>query len=220
MLQRLNDRTWPVGTNLPHEVQLAEEFQVSRGTVRRALESLVDAGLVERRRKAGTRVVERRAYASTLTIPIVRDEIEQAGYRYGYKLLFSQMGGSDLDTQGLFGEAPLRWVKCLHLRDGRPYQYEDRLINVDTIPEAAEQSFVELSPNEWLVAHVPYSAVRTVLRADLAGGEDIRYLQLRAGDVIFVVERYTALGKQPLTFVRLRHPGHTFQIVTEVDTSC
>lgn len=44
------------GENLPGEQRLAESFGVSRVTVRRALEALSDAGLVEKRAGSGTTV--------------------------------------------------------------------------------------------------------------------------------------------------------------------
>jgi GntR family transcriptional regulator len=47
---------YPVGSVLPTENQLAEQFGVSRATVRAALSELQQLGLVSRRRNAGTRV--------------------------------------------------------------------------------------------------------------------------------------------------------------------
>lgn len=47
---------YPVGTILPTEFELAEQFDVSRATVRSALRELQQLGLVSRRRNIGTRV--------------------------------------------------------------------------------------------------------------------------------------------------------------------
>ena len=44
---------YPVGQRLPTECLLADEFEVSRGTVRRALQRLTDSGAVERRPGVG-----------------------------------------------------------------------------------------------------------------------------------------------------------------------
>jgi GntR family transcriptional regulator len=52
------------GTILPTEHQLSDRFAVSRITARRALDELSDMGLVERRRRIGTRVIHRAAPAS------------------------------------------------------------------------------------------------------------------------------------------------------------
>jgi DNA-binding GntR family transcriptional regulator len=47
----------PVGTMLPTEFELCEQFEVSRYTIREALRLLFEAGLVSRRRGAGTIVI-------------------------------------------------------------------------------------------------------------------------------------------------------------------
>jgi DNA-binding GntR family transcriptional regulator len=48
------------GSFLPNELELAESWRLSRPTVRRAIQELVDAGLVVRRRGVGTTVVNQR----------------------------------------------------------------------------------------------------------------------------------------------------------------
>lgn len=47
---------WESGDRVPSEAELATAFEVSRITVRRAVQELADEGLVERRRGSGTRV--------------------------------------------------------------------------------------------------------------------------------------------------------------------
>lgn len=48
----------PPGTLFGNEIQLAEELGLSRPTMRKAMEHLVDKGLIVRRRGIGTRVVQ------------------------------------------------------------------------------------------------------------------------------------------------------------------
>jgi len=215
ILRRINDQTWPAGFTLPQEEKLAEEFGVARGTMRRALSSLVDAGLIERKRRAGTRVVDRRSHSSTLTIPIVRHEIETKGARYGYRLIETELVDAIDPDAALFGAARLRRVLCLHLSDDAPYQLEDRLINVDAVPEAERETFTQISPNEWLVQRAPYSSIKTVLRAEQASHSDQTHLGLDAGTPVFVIERQTRFKDAPLTAVRLSHPADRFEISTQ-----
>ncbi|MBQ8829365.1 MAG: GntR family transcriptional regulator [Burkholderiaceae bacterium] len=47
---------WPVGSVIPGEIELAKHYQVSRDTVRKALNALTKEGLFERRPHIGTRV--------------------------------------------------------------------------------------------------------------------------------------------------------------------
>ena len=53
---RIRDRTYPQGGKIPPENQLAQEFQVSRATIRDAQRLLVAQGLLVRRQGAGTYV--------------------------------------------------------------------------------------------------------------------------------------------------------------------
>jgi DNA-binding GntR family transcriptional regulator len=56
LAQRIAHGGYPVGTVMPNELDLAEQLGVSRSTVRAALGELQQAGLISRRRNAGTRV--------------------------------------------------------------------------------------------------------------------------------------------------------------------
>ena len=56
VLQRIRTREWGPGALIPTEEALAREFGCARATVSRALREVAAAGLLERRRKAGTRV--------------------------------------------------------------------------------------------------------------------------------------------------------------------
>jgi DNA-binding GntR family transcriptional regulator len=56
----ISDGTLPPGTRLDNEVQLAQSLGLSRPTMRRAMQYLVDKGVLVRRRGVGTRVVQPR----------------------------------------------------------------------------------------------------------------------------------------------------------------
>jgi GntR family transcriptional regulator len=54
---RIAGGAYPVGSNLPTEVELCAEFEVSRYTVREALRRLVEQGFLARRQGSGSEVV-------------------------------------------------------------------------------------------------------------------------------------------------------------------
>lgn len=58
--QRIEDGSFPVGALLPTEVELCEEFGVSRYTVREALRRLTEAGYLQRRQGSGSQVLSAR----------------------------------------------------------------------------------------------------------------------------------------------------------------
>ena len=56
MLSRIAKGTWEVGRRLPNEFELAAEFGVSQGTMRRALIALEESGVLSRKPGRGTLV--------------------------------------------------------------------------------------------------------------------------------------------------------------------
>ena len=63
--ERIVNGTWPEGFVLPPEAELARQMAVSEGTIRRAMQSLTQEGLLMRRPRTGT-VVTGRAPQHTL----------------------------------------------------------------------------------------------------------------------------------------------------------
>lgn len=214
LLSRITSGAWAPGGLIPHEAELAREFDCTRPTVARALGDLVKAGLIERRRRAGSRVVERSGREAVLSIPLVRAEIEASGRRYGYRRVLRAEAPVPADLRAGFGEGPALHVICLHSADDRPYQLEDRWINLRSVPRAAQEPFTEIGPNEWLVREVPFSRAEHGLSAAAATQAEAKLLGITAGEPVFVIERQTWLGAAPVTSARLIHPGAGFRLTT------
>jgi DNA-binding FadR family transcriptional regulator len=52
----IESKTWPVGTRIPPEMELMEQFGVSRNTLREAIRAHVHAGLLQTKQGSGTYV--------------------------------------------------------------------------------------------------------------------------------------------------------------------
>lgn len=217
LLERITSGAWPPGERIPDEVDLAREFGCTRPTVSRAMRGLVEAGLVERRRKAGTRVVRRDAREAVVAIPVVRAEIERRGSRYRFLCLRRRLAAPPAPIRAALGLDPRRralHVLGLHLADERPWQLEDRWINLQTVPAARHERFDDVSPNEWLLARIPYSRAEHAFSAGTPGEEERELLALAPDEPVFVIERTTWLGADAVTRARLSHPGHAFRLTS------
>lgn len=64
LIDSIGGGIYPVGGLLPTEMELCEQYQISRSTVREALRKLRDIGLISRRRRVGTKVLSRGPAAS------------------------------------------------------------------------------------------------------------------------------------------------------------
>jgi len=218
LARRIAERVWAPGTLIPGEEVLAREFGAARATVNRALQELARSGLVERRRKSGTRVALHPLREARFVIPIVGNEITARGAEYRYRLLSRTIDRPPeviAARLGLSLSELVLHVRCLHLADGAPYQFEDRWINLTAVPAARQESFETIGPNEWLVTHAPFSDAEFTFMAAAANEEEARLLDVSAGAPLFVGERITWLKEKPITLVRMAHPG-THRMVTRL----
>lgn len=218
ILSRIRSREWPAGHAIPGEVELAESFGVARGTVSRAMQELMDEGVIERRRKAGTRVAQSPVRQARLEIPLVRAEIEATGATYRYRLLSREITSAPdwLSAQlSVPAETPMMHLRCLHLTDSQPFQFEDRWISLDTVPLAASEPFTVINPNEWLVQAIPFTDAEFAFRAASVDRETAELLGIRVDDPVFVAERTTWLGGKPVTFARM-HFRNSYRMVTRI----
>ena len=85
--ERIKIEDLPPGSLLPSETELAEEFGVTRMTVRQALAGLAGAGLIERRHGRGTTVAPIK-FRRQLHLPVgLADELASRGLTPGSKVL-------------------------------------------------------------------------------------------------------------------------------------
>ncbi|MDI9590883.1 MAG: GntR family transcriptional regulator [Acidobacteriota bacterium] len=81
LLAKLDDGTYPAGSVLPTEHELAQGYDVSRPTVRHALKLLAEAGRIDRRKRRGTVVCEPKIEQGFATvIRSFDDEMRAAGH--------------------------------------------------------------------------------------------------------------------------------------------
>ncbi len=215
LLRRISSGAWAIGELIPNEIVLAEEFSCTRPTVSRALGMLVDAGLIERKKRVGSRVVQRATRAAVFKIAIVRNEITARGSSYAYLLLERKIMPPPAHVRAAFGDQDALYVRALHFENNMPYQLEDRWLNLAIVPQASGQDFQTQSPNEWLLNAIPYSRAEHVLRAAKASPKQAENLQLAVGEPVFIIERKTWQEEKPVTIVTLLHPAHKFRIVTQ-----
>lgn len=211
VLRRIRTREWPPGGLIPGEEDLARDWGAARATVNRALRDLAQAGVLERRRKAGTRVALLPVRKATLDIPVIRQEVEARGQTHAFRLLAQAMQAVPLSVATRLNLPPghrLMWLETLHLADNRPFTLEQRWLNPVVLPDPAPD-FTALSVNEWLVAHVAFTAGDIAFSAEPATPREAEVLGVAPGAALFITERTTWTGDTAITLVRLAHaPGY------------
>jgi GntR family histidine utilization transcriptional repressor len=217
-LRRIRTREWPPGAQIPHEADLAAELGCARATVNRALRDLAQAGLLERRRKAGTRVPLNPVRKATFDIPIIRQDIEARGQAYGYRLLQMASATPPLDVATrlrLPPDAQMLHILALHLANDTPFCLEDRWINPVAVPEIKDADLTIISANEWLVQNAAFSSGDFAFGAMAASQSVSACLNCAENAAVFTLDRTTWAAALPITSVRLCYaPG--YQITAKI----
>ena len=216
LLRRVRERVWEPGALIPGEVELAEEFGCARTTVNRALRELAEAGLITRRRRAGTRVSINPPHKATLTIPIIREDVEARGASYRHvmlhrdtRLLPAHLGGAFHLPEG----TQVLYTVTMHYENDRPYIHEERYTHFAAVPGLEEQDFAQISANEWLVQNAPFTGGDMAFFAITATEDLARCFDVAPGAALFTVERSTWNDQAPITLARMTHaPGYRMRM--------
>ena len=212
ILARIVKGDWGPGDLVPNEVDLAATYNCARATVNRAMRELAEDGIIERRRKAGTRVRMTPIRQARFDIPIVRDEIEAKGASYRYSLVSRSVEVAPDWLRArlqLPDEGRVLHLICMHYSDGTPYEHEDRWISLTALAKAETADFTTCGPSEWLVSTIPFSEAKISLSAGLADQKLSEHLACAVGDPVFNVERSTWWESDAVTYVRFSYrPGH------------
>lgn len=207
---------WPPGQRIPREHDLMERYGCARMTVNKALTALVSAGLVERRRRAGSFVARPPVQSAVLEIPDIRDEVERRGHAYDLKLLASlhrRATAADRNLIPVGSRTQVLALTCLHSANGRPFALENRLINLAAVPEASKVDFTLEPPGTWLLQHVPWNEATHEIAAIESDADLAATLDIVPGRACLVVERTTWRSAAPVTHVRLTFPGDQMRLV-------
>ena len=110
------------GERLPNEIEFAESLAISRPTMRKALDDLVDKGLLTRKQGVGTRVanaqVRRRVALTSL-----HEDLAAAGRQPETQVLRLDVACHDRHAAralGLPADGPMLYTERLRRADGRP----------------------------------------------------------------------------------------------------
>lgn len=160
------DGELPAGSRLENEVALGDRLGLSRPTVRRAIQELVDKGLLVRRRGIGTQVVHGQVTRGVELTSLFED-LTRSGKKPSTKMLEVKEVKADNKMAEILAVAlgsPILYVKRLRLADNVPVSILENWLPAD---------FVDLD-REAMIEHGLYQLLRS-------RGVNIRVAKQRIG---------------------------------------
>lgn len=218
--KNIEEGKWKVGEKIPAERELANEFSVSRMTLRQAIQALVDEGILERRVGSGTFVANRKVQEKMSGVTSFTELMQATGKRAASKTISYHLtipSQTEVEKLGLHaGEQVLRMERIRYGNDV-PICYE-----VATVPAKLVEQFSkeEVSSSfyrtlEEKAGLYPGHAIQHI-SATKATEKIANYLQIKRGDALLRMTQLSYLQDgRPFEYVHTQYVGSRFEFVFE-----
>jgi GntR family histidine utilization transcriptional repressor len=202
---------WRPGDRIPTEQELAARYGCARATVSKALGELAASGLIARRRKAGSFVAHPPVHSAVMTVPDLAELIAARGEAYRWQA--SSVARAKRGEEAFAG--PALSIEGVHFAADEPFALERRSIALDEVPEAAAADFGKQAPGTWLLAHIPWTQARHVIRAVTPTRREAGLLGIGSTAACLELDRTTWRTGRVVTHVRQIFRGDRFDLVAE-----
>lgn len=217
--QKIEDGEWSIGDRLPSERDLSEEFEVSRMTLRQAIQTLSDEGILEKRIGSGTfvaskRVQEKMSGTTSFTEIMMNQGKTPSSKTIAYYLATPSKSESE-KLQLLTGEEVLR-MERVRYADNIPICFEVAAIPAKIVKYFSKQEvtahfYQTLSEHGYEIGGSEQTISATIARDKIAD-----LLSIKKGTAILRLRQLSFLSdKKPFEYVRTQYVGERFEFYLE-----
>ncbi|WP_458040531.1 MULTISPECIES: GntR family transcriptional regulator [Bacteria] len=143
----------PTGARLENEIAIAKKLGLSRPTVRRAIQDLVDKGLLVRRRGIGTQVVQGQV-TRQVELTSLYEDLQSANHDPGTRVL----------DHGIIAASD-SVATALGIAAGAEVVYVRRLRSTDAVPVAVLENFLPTEFSDVTTEQLEQRGLYQILRA-------------------------------------------------------
>jgi len=211
---------WAVGDRIPSERELSVMFGVSRMTLRQAIQTLVDEGILERRVGAGTYVANQKVQEKMSGVTSFTDIMLAQGKKPSSKTVSYHVASPSLSEKEklqLTEDAQVLRMERIRYADDVPISFE-----VATVPEELVREFSKPEITSSLYRTLEHKAGLTLggaqqtVTAQVASERIAELLDIKRGDPILRLRQISFLKSgEPFEYVRTQYVGSRFEFYLE-----
>ncbi|WP_161980673.1 GntR family transcriptional regulator [Streptococcus sp. S784/96/1] len=217
--EQIDKGIWKIGDRLPSERDLADNFSVSRMTLRQAITLLVDEGILERRVGSGTYVASRRVQEKMRGTTSFTEIVTAQGKTPSTKLISYQKklaSQTEMDRLHLKKTDYVIRMERVRYADNIPVVYEVASIPEELIRNVerhaiTEHFFKTLTGNGYEIGKS-----QQVISAKIASERVADYLSIAKGHAILALTQVSYFtDNRPFEYVRSQYVGDRFEFYLE-----
>ncbi|ALB29500.1 MULTISPECIES: GntR family transcriptional regulator [Companilactobacillus] len=211
---------WAVGERIPSERQLSQDFDVSRMTLRQAIQTLVDEGILQRQVGSGTYVASSKVQEKMSGTTSFTEITESQGKKPSSKTVSYHVADPSISE-----------IEKLKLKNGDQVLRMERIRYADKQPICFEVATIPIgivdSLNKKDITSSLYKALEDkaglklgnatqTVSAILASEKIANFLNVKRGSAVLRVRQVTTLDdERPFEYVRSQYAGDRFEFYLE-----
>lgn len=219
---QISSGVWRPGDMLPTENSLLDQYQVSRATVRQALDALVQEGLIYRERGRGTFMAHPTVQQGLVRIVSFTEDMRQRGFEPGTDVLSAELIPANDDLVKVLdievGDELAR-IERLRLADGEPMSIEISYLVHRYCPGILRHDYARNSLREVLerAYGVHIERATQAIRAVNAPAEIAKRLSIKPESAVLHIERISLSQHSiPIEFLHIYHRGDRYVLYNEL----
>ena len=211
---------WKVGDRLPSERELAVKFNVSRMTLRQAIQNLADEGILERKIGSGTyvareKVQEKMSGATSFTEIMESQNRVPSSRTISYFL--TSPSSSEMEKLNLSKDDTILRMERIRFADDVPICFE-----VASVPQKLIDGYSKAEITESLYRTLEEKGGKKIgpanqtITAVLASEKIADYLEVKRGDAVLRLRQISYFEDcTPFEYVRTQYVGNRFEFYLE-----
>lgn len=216
----IEEGKWQVGERIPSERDLAKTFEVSRMTLRQAVQTLVDEGILERRVGSGTYVSSQKVQEKMTGIQSFTENILSQGKTPTSKTVSYHVkpaSVSEAEHLNLQNETVVLRMERVRFADDVPICFEVATIPyhlVESLGKKEITSSLYRTLAEKKDIHV--GRAEQTISAMLASERTAEHLNIKRGEAILRLKQITySKDNRPFEYVRTQYVADRFEFYLE-----
>ncbi len=218
--EKIENREWPVGSQIPTEDELCKAYDVSKATVRMAITDLVRNGYLRKLQGKGTFVMHTLPDLSITMKTKLTEDMFGEGVNVRKEILVKGVKVPPEDVKAyLKTEGKIFYILCKRVVNGEPAYLEESFIPLETIPDINELEVCQTSIYEAVQHQSEKKIFKVVQMIEISEmtGDAASILKIGQGAPVLLLHRLlVAADGSPLAYTRLMGSGRKYKLQTEL----
>jgi len=217
---KIENRDWPVGSQIPTEDELCKSYDVSKATVRMAIADLVRNGYLKKLQGKGTFVMHAMPDLGITMKTRLTEDMFGEGVNARKEILMKGIKEPPEDVRAyLKTDRDIYYVLCKRVVNNEPAYLEESFIPLETIPDVEELEVCQTPFYELVQEKSEKKIFKVIQMIEIIDVSSDAASILKLGNnapVLLLHRLLMAADGSPIAYTRLMGSGRKYKLQTEL----